>query len=1356
MSVQPPPLGNPPQNANDIFQEVCRGFRDSLSDDHRGLFVEYESSTAMLEAIHRHMPAHSNSNILWRCCRRIERLSERLNPFFKVVDIFVSSNPQYSAIAWGAIRLVFLVASNYAEFIEKISDMFERMGNRLPIYEQVIEELTRSPNELQMAAINTPRRLGEAACGRLRRALSYIYSDIIQFCCDICLLFSKTKAKFRFKFRNSFLSSSWKPFDTRFATLIKRWDEHRQIIELEMNSSATLHQLRNDAAVEKKLRSIEGYVETNDGRHKEDVTQELFRWIFPPPWLDAFEDVQDKLAENSAEWLANNAIVCGWVTERQLHSGYQFDVLHIVAKPGYGKTTLCTRLIETVQSGFGVRGHSSYKRFLGYFYFDTQRQDSIHSTSAWRAVLMQILRSFPNDVDILDRCLVLRNLRSGGQQVASKKEVISILKLVLEQLDYVYLIFDGIDECIDHSQFLETVTELYGKAKATSIALFSRPTLCVPPRLADNTVLLPLETGQNFEDIKRFIRPTIARFADESLLLSYPSVDDFVSNLASRANGMFLWAKLFLDYVQSPNLSARQKRNAIENISRLEGLDALFSAILRSLALNNTQDARMNATKALGITAYAHRPMHVDELMYAVAIPFDRKVELDDTIPNFAENIGRLSGALLELDSRRAVRFVHLSALEYMRESTGKSKGVSQAIEIEIDRASSYHCLASASLSYLFYTVQAGPLSGSRGVVPNAELQAKRLPFLDYATKSWSRHVLDYLDQAENFPSSRDDEILFQLASNFLSHKECIMTWIEASYLFKRSPQIRDGRFDQLLQRDIDTPFSTITHISVLDAAYGSLTELSRDLAKLNSSWSHILMNEPNEIWEPSISAFNPSAFWSRVPGSKKSPDGKYIATLTLYFDRDKPMDLSQAQIYFEHWVVNPRRKCFETSILISKSQLAPFIKSYVGQILAHKRSKRSEDHSFEFPVAISDDLMRVAIPGCVLRTDQANGDVDLQDIAFTDTAIERGPLRLDASEYLSTYDIQMSTTGRFLVTVHKSEGLVEVLDGTHCLVRLATVYEDTYEVLSRKWSYRYLCSLAFKPDVQDPEGSCVLLHPDLPILAVKYENYIVTKNYQETRVVRLPRSVENNAATWEFTGARVGIFKFTFVDSTAPLYFMNNATYFYDIRLPDRARSSMGHRNDLEHSKFRRPASSALAVRPRVGDPSNSMIGINGCPVVHQQGELLRYTDEQGVQYARQLDLDNMGNVVLGTLRGDGLGRAEMITRLPSWATRDRQASLLDAAHGDEGEERKIMIEPNKRPFKRHHVRISNESSEEPTNAPFLLTRQRDTIPAKTFHARLAPGETLDLVGQARKRICYPKYEGDDENADDHRLYFQ
>ena len=52
--------------------------------------------------------AHScDRSKTWR--RVIGTLESNLEPYFKIIGIFVSSNPEYAAIIWGGIRLVLQV-----------------------------------------------------------------------------------------------------------------------------------------------------------------------------------------------------------------------------------------------------------------------------------------------------------------------------------------------------------------------------------------------------------------------------------------------------------------------------------------------------------------------------------------------------------------------------------------------------------------------------------------------------------------------------------------------------------------------------------------------------------------------------------------------------------------------------------------------------------------------------------------------------------------------------------------------------------------------------------------------------------------------------------------------------------------------------------------------------------------------------------------------------------------------------------------------------------------------------------------------------------------------------------------------
>lgn len=53
---------------------------------------------------------YKDKHWLSKLCGRIDLVATSWAPFFTVVGTFVQSNPEYAALAWGAIRLVFLVS----------------------------------------------------------------------------------------------------------------------------------------------------------------------------------------------------------------------------------------------------------------------------------------------------------------------------------------------------------------------------------------------------------------------------------------------------------------------------------------------------------------------------------------------------------------------------------------------------------------------------------------------------------------------------------------------------------------------------------------------------------------------------------------------------------------------------------------------------------------------------------------------------------------------------------------------------------------------------------------------------------------------------------------------------------------------------------------------------------------------------------------------------------------------------------------------------------------------------------------------------------------------------------------------
>lgn len=186
-----------------IFNVACTEFRSSLSKEQLEIFQEYPNAKSMLAAVQCQAEIHpSQKSTLMRCCKGVSALAERLDPFFDIIALFVSAHPEFAAIAWGSLRLVFVVSSdswlptawrdsvetnavklgqNHAQFLKGVCELFQAMSLKLPIYEDFLRKWTSLHS-------------GQQPPVRLITAMAYIYADLIQFCFDICQIFSRKKS----------------------------------------------------------------------------------------------------------------------------------------------------------------------------------------------------------------------------------------------------------------------------------------------------------------------------------------------------------------------------------------------------------------------------------------------------------------------------------------------------------------------------------------------------------------------------------------------------------------------------------------------------------------------------------------------------------------------------------------------------------------------------------------------------------------------------------------------------------------------------------------------------------------------------------------------------------------------------------------------------------------------------------------------------------------------------------------------------------------------------------------------------------------------------------------------------------
>ena len=161
----------------------------------------------MIRDLQEHIKQHSKGkrSRLLAACTRIESFRGAIEPYFKVVDIVVSSHPEWAAIVWGAVRLVFTVSvledvpiifsnmkqlsQHYVSFFEKLADMLGKITEGLPLYAKHMVILQRHAVAIASSADEAVKWQKTLDC--LSKSLAYVYADILNFCHDARNLFPR-------------------------------------------------------------------------------------------------------------------------------------------------------------------------------------------------------------------------------------------------------------------------------------------------------------------------------------------------------------------------------------------------------------------------------------------------------------------------------------------------------------------------------------------------------------------------------------------------------------------------------------------------------------------------------------------------------------------------------------------------------------------------------------------------------------------------------------------------------------------------------------------------------------------------------------------------------------------------------------------------------------------------------------------------------------------------------------------------------------------------------------------------------------------------------------------------------------
>ncbi|RFU34722.1 hypothetical protein B7463_g1661, partial [Scytalidium lignicola] len=667
-----------------IHEAALQKYNANLSRDEKILFVGSTVNDVLLDV--------QNLDRRQAALSKTRRLSKRIDPVIKflqryamAVDTLVQFDPTPSALAWGCFRFIIEVASSFTKYFQKIVTMMEQIGDILPLYERYEQMFADSAS--------------------FREALANMYFDVVLFLCRARSIFKTNAVK-------TLIKSAWNQFEDEFEDVISALNRHTKILEAE---TTLAH--RQTVHVERQRRVME--------------------WLNPVDIENDFRREQKKRAKDTCSWILERPEYKTW-KDTQKHDSF----LWINGRAGSGKSVLSTTIVEQLQQ----QREKCKDCEVAYFFFNKNDERRGSSLSLIVSIIAQLVGRMPSLPPLLFS-LYETAAKFGRPRISEPDEPIRILHLLIKNVETMYVVLDGLDECSDLDKTLETIGSIARENQNVRVLCISRETEALKKSLGSYPTIT-LEPGYTKDDIDHFLLDEIKMLSES---LGYDLNAMLFDRLSQDAKGNFLWAYLMICNLKTAS-SLFELKSMMDKVPK--GLAELYQSILADLS-KETEATQKVMREMFTWICCSTFPLSWQELQTALAIDPDDE-DLDPSKIPFKPIILRLCRPLIEYSAKEDVfRPIHLSFCEFFLNPT-----VYMSNDAQVSSFSQKFCIQKKQ-AHSFVTISCLTYLSLPSIVNSVTLDTTSFPLVGYATRRWCYHLL------ESQPSQElQDKLILFLASS--------------------------------------------------------------------------------------------------------------------------------------------------------------------------------------------------------------------------------------------------------------------------------------------------------------------------------------------------------------------------------------------------------------------------------------------------------------------------------------------------------------------------------------------------------------------------------------------------------------
>ncbi|EXM13004.1 hypothetical protein V3481_017379 [Fusarium oxysporum f. sp. vasinfectum] len=637
-----------------------------------------------------------------RNMRRLEPLFTGLAYYSKTIEVLCNGTP-YMPWIWAPIKLILKISSDHIEAFEKIIKAYGQIAEPLKRFQKINSAFSSDKDVQQTLAI--------------------FYSDILKF----------HKEAYQFVRRNSWrllFLTSWGRFQRRFEGIIQDLKAHEGLVDkmaLATNISESKDLRRKiDMWRQEQLERLA----------KEEAEQITAQYLAITAYLKVDESTNAKIFEAIASEAAANVGTSSWILKQpemqawlRCHQSCTFLLLN--GRPGSGKSVLATQIVQFLQLS---QRSLVVSQFCTYAYEESMDYDKI-----LKGLLLQLIRS---DTDLIAYVYdtLLRKKKVPNSKIVEGLILDSVRASSIGQslTRYIHVVIDGLDECNQTTQ--PKVTKLLKRMVSTAfssgstvckVMLSSRTSPAITRTAKQSQTLCLSDENKNLEkaiETYALHRLTLLEPQISQLQISQDDICTLSRGIAKKAEGMFLWARLVLDYLANNIFLQRQEiLSAAEVFPR--ALQQFYDKLLTQITSHFDERSLERMKLIFEWIAFAKRPLRKAEFRSALAFSSGNP-DIDELAPQYLFD---KCSPLIEERRDSTFSFIHVSVRDYL-ESADSIMTINESKFVSSHGQTIAACLVSGL--HIFtpnYPEHKRQLSVLRGIHA----------FHPYASQYWVHSVLD-------------------------------------------------------------------------------------------------------------------------------------------------------------------------------------------------------------------------------------------------------------------------------------------------------------------------------------------------------------------------------------------------------------------------------------------------------------------------------------------------------------------------------------------------------------------------------------------------------------------------------------